>query len=46
MSNGSNFGSDRWIALKILHEFPDAVFLGIAKELFLGEEEVSSANLE
>jgi hypothetical protein len=46
MSNGSNFGSDRWIALKILHEFPDAVFLGVATELFLGDEEVSSANLE
>jgi len=46
MSNGSNFGSDHWIALKILHEFPDAVFLGVATELFLGDEEVSSANLE
>jgi hypothetical protein len=33
-------GSDRWIALKILHEFPDAVFLGVATESLLGDEEV------
>jgi len=24
---GHNFGSDRWISLKVLQEFPDAVFL-------------------
>jgi hypothetical protein len=34
-SNGLNFVSDRWIALKILHEFPDAVFLGVATEYLL-----------
>jgi len=24
---GHNFGSDRWISLKVLQEFPDVVFL-------------------
>ena len=28
-SNNPNFGFDRWIAFKILQEFPDAVFLGV-----------------
>jgi hypothetical protein len=45
-SNSPNFGFDRWIALKILHEFPDAVFLGVATEYLLGDEVVLSANLE
>jgi hypothetical protein len=39
---GPNFGSDRWIALKFLQEFPDAVFLGVDVESLLGEAEVSS----
>jgi len=26
---GHNFRSDRWISLKILQEFPDALFLGV-----------------
>jgi len=34
---GHNFGSDRWIALKFLQEFPEAVFLGVDVELLLGE---------
>jgi hypothetical protein len=39
---GHNFCSDRWISLKILQEFSDAVFLGLDVELLLGEAEVSS----
>jgi len=39
---GHNFSSDRWIALKYLQEFPEAVFLGVHVELLLGELEVSS----
>jgi len=32
---GQIFGSDRWISLKILQEFPDAVFLGVDVESLL-----------
>jgi len=39
---GHIFGSDRWISLKILQEFPDAVFLGVDVESLLGDAEVSS----
>jgi len=39
---GHIFGSDRWISLKILHEFPDAVFLGLDVESLLGDLEESS----
>jgi hypothetical protein len=39
---GHNFRSDRWISLKILQEFPDAVFLGVNVESLLGDAEVSS----
>jgi len=39
---GHNFGSDRWISLKSLEEFPDAVFLRVDVESLLGEAEVSS----
>jgi len=39
---GRNFGSDRWIALKFLKEFPDAVFLAVDVESLLGEGEVSA----
>jgi len=39
---GNNFSSDRWIALKILQEFPEAVFLGVNVESLLGVLEVSS----
>jgi len=38
---GHNFGSDRWIALKFLQEFPDSVFLAVDAESLLGEAEVS-----
>jgi hypothetical protein len=39
---GHNVWSDRWISPKFLHEFPDAVFLGVAMESLLGEAEDSS----
>ena len=37
-----NFSSDRWIDLKIIEEFSDAVFLGVDVESVLSEVEVSS----
>jgi len=39
---GNNFCSHRWIALKFLQEFPDAVLLVVDVESLLGEAEVSS----
>jgi len=39
---GHNFGCDRWISLKILQEFPDAVSLGVDVESLLGDLEESS----
>jgi hypothetical protein len=42
VQEGHNFRSDRWIALKILQEFPDAVFLGVDVESLLDHAEVSS----
>jgi hypothetical protein len=39
---GHNFRSDRGISLKILEQFPDAVFLGVDVESLLGDVEVSS----
>jgi hypothetical protein len=44
--NGHNFLSNHWIALKVLPEFPEAVFFGVAMELQLGDEDVWSARLE
>jgi hypothetical protein len=41
-----NFGSDRWIALKILQGFSEAVFLGVAIESLLRDVEVWLAILE
>jgi len=32
VSNGHNFGTDSWIALKSLKEFPDTVFIGVDME--------------
>jgi len=42
VGKGHNFGSDRWISLKILQEFPDTVFLGVDVESLLGDAEESS----
>jgi len=39
---GHIFGFDRWISLKILQEFPDAVFLGVDVESQIDDAEVSS----
>jgi hypothetical protein len=39
---GHNFLSDRWISVKILQEFPDAVFQGFDVESLLREAAVSS----
>jgi len=35
-----NFLSNRWISLKVLHEFPEAVFVELSMESLLDEEEV------
>jgi hypothetical protein len=42
---GHNFGSDRWIALKSLQEFPDDVFLGLDVESPLGQVKVASLEI-
>jgi len=39
---GHNFRCDRWISLKNLQEFPDAVFQGVDVESLLGDAEVSA----
>jgi hypothetical protein len=37
---GHNFRSDRWIAIKLLLEFPDAPFHAADEESILGDDEV------
>jgi hypothetical protein len=37
-----NFWSDRWISIKFLQEFADAVFQRVDVESLLGDAEVSS----
>jgi len=39
---GNNFRSDRWIANKLLLEFPDGLFHVVGKESILGDDEVWS----
>jgi hypothetical protein len=39
-SKGHNFRSDRWIAIKLLLEFPDALFHGVDEESILDDDEV------
>jgi hypothetical protein len=39
---GHNIWSNRWIAIKILPEFPEALFYLVDVESILGEEEVTS----
>jgi len=41
-SKGHNFRSDRWIAIKILLEFPDALFHAVDEGSILGDDEVWS----
>jgi hypothetical protein len=40
---GHNFRSDRWIAIKLLQEFPDELFHGVDEESILGDDEVWSS---
>jgi len=42
-SKGHNFQSDRWIANKLLLEFPDALFHGVDEESILDDDEVWSS---
>jgi len=39
---GHNFRCDRWIAIKILLEFSDALFHDVDEEWILGDDEVWS----
>jgi hypothetical protein len=41
--NVHNYWSDRWIVLKFLQEFPEAVFLGIAIKLLRDAKSVLSS---
>jgi hypothetical protein len=41
-SKGHNFRSDRWIAIKLLLEFPDALFHRVDEEWILDDDEVWS----
>jgi len=45
-SKGHNIRSDRWIALKLLLEFLDALFLGVDEGSILGDDEVCRARLD
>jgi len=45
-SKGHNFRSDRWIAIKLLLDFPDALFHGADEGSILGNEEVCQARLD
>jgi len=38
--NNNNFRSDRWIAIKLLLEFPDALFHGVDEGSILGDDVV------
>jgi len=40
--NSHNLRSDCWIALKLLLEFPDALFHAVDEESILGGDEVCS----
>jgi len=40
---GNNFRSDSWMAIKLLLEFPDALFHGVGKESILGDDDVWSS---
>jgi hypothetical protein len=40
---GHNFRSDRWIAIKLLLEFPDAPFHGVVEGSIVGDDEVWSS---
>jgi hypothetical protein len=42
-SKGHNFRSDRWIAIKLLHEFLDALFHGVDEGSIVGDDKVWSS---
>jgi hypothetical protein len=42
-SEGHNFPSDRWISIKLLRDFPDAIFHAVDEESILGDDEVWSS---
>jgi len=42
-SKGNKFRSDRWIGIKILLDFPDALFHVVDEESILGDHEVWSS---
>jgi len=42
-SKGLNFGFDRWIAIKLSLEFPDALFHALDEESILDDHEVWSS---
>jgi len=42
VQKGQNFRSDRWIAIKVLLEFPGAFFHAVDVESILGDDEVWS----
>jgi len=39
---GHKFRSDRWIVIKLLLEFPDALYHEVDRESILGDDEVWS----
>jgi len=43
VQKGHNFQSDCWIAIKLLLEFPDALFHAVDEESILGDDEVWSS---
>jgi len=43
---GHNIRSNRWIAIKLLLEFPDALFHGVDEGSILGDDEVCRARLD
>jgi len=45
-SKGHNFRSDRWIAIKLLLEFPDALFHEVDEESILGDDEICSSQVD
>jgi hypothetical protein len=45
-SKGNNFRSDRWIGIKLLLEFPDALFHGVDEESILDDDEVWSSQVD
>jgi hypothetical protein len=42
-SKGHNFRSDRWIAMKLLQEFPDELFHAVDEGSILGDDKVWSS---